>query len=99
MKIYDQLSDDVLSTYQLMVPGNHDLWDYGSPGGKLAYESDNGGWGHAQYYAMDTMASTEESPFRWSPEPNGKGWSRLAPSDNFNFYHQMGNLGLVRHLP
>jgi len=94
MKIYDQLSDDVLSTYQLMVPGNHDLWDYGSPG-KLASESDNGGWGHAQYYAMDTMASTKESPFLWSPEPNGKGWSRVAPSENFNFYHQMGNLGLI----
>ena len=98
MTIYDQLSDDVLSTYQLMVPGNHDLWDYGVPGIVTNSESDNGGWGHAQYYAMDTMASTEESPFLWSPEPNGKGWSRVAPSDNFNFYHQMGNLGLVRHL-
>ena len=98
MKIYDQLSDDVLSTYQLMVPGNHDLWDYGLPGIVTNSESDNGGWGHTQYYAMDTMASTEESPFLWSPEPNGKGWSRVAPSDNFNFYHQMGNLGLVRHL-
>ena len=55
--------------------------------------------GEIQCCRAQLLQGDSVSPFLWSPEPNGKGWSRVAPSENFNFYHQMGNLGLVRHLP
>lgn len=61
-QIYRRLDPAVLATYSLNVPGNHDLWDWGSPGSTLSTEGTcTGAWGTLQYYVSALPALPRSS--------------------------------------
>ena len=84
--VYSKLSQSALSKFQITVPGNHDLWDCGDPDPSWAVEKvcpnskeDTGGWGMAQYYALDVRGSTPTSPLDFSKPPTGETRNAIAP--------------------
>ena len=88
--IFKKFSKSLKSRIFFTVPGNHDYWQSGLP--SKARATDQFANGFMQFYAQDTIASTSLSPFDFSVDPSSK---RAANQDNFNWYYQIGNVGLI----
>ena len=76
--------------------GNHDFWALGTPW--MEKSVDNYGYGWAQYYAQDTIASHTGNgvPFDYTNDPDHpahwfKHLSYVPTPDNFFTYSRMGN--------
>jgi len=77
------------------VPGNHDFWVNASP--QLMVPKDQLANGFMQFYAQDSLAASDTSPFDFSVDPDRSGRDAYAiPSaGNFFYYHKLGDVAFV----
>ena len=95
--LWNTLSLDFKRRYLLTTPGNHDIW---VPGGPPGDQYDQYGWGFAQFYGQDSIASTTAKGGLLDFEGGGpdvqRDWGGLNNNaSNFFFYHSLGNLGFI----
>lgn len=102
--VYARYSRATLSALNVAIPGNHDYWSLGpsiwpSPFGEQC------GNGFLQWNGMDTLAAWHAgpggAPYNLSVDPQielgrvGQGARCVAAKENFNFYQQIGNVGVI----
>eukprot|EP00397_Hematodinium_sp_SG-2012_P029732 GEMP01031438.1.p1 GENE.GEMP01031438.1~~GEMP01031438.1.p1 ORF type:complete len:335 (+),score=48.36 GEMP01031438.1:452-1456(+) len=88
--------DDAIKNVPFVtVPGNHDYWYIGEP--SWVDQFDQKGFGFMQYYGQDVINAkyiapgSSDPPYNVTPTaPHG-----LPGVENFFFYHQIGNLGIM----
>lgn len=97
--VMNLISLETKSKIMATVPGNHDYWVMGAPEG--ASTQDQCGFGHMQYYAQDSkaaesaLAGSPVSPFDFSVRPDASKGCNKAAINNFFWYNQIGNVGLI----
>jgi hypothetical protein len=93
--VYDEIDLKTKSKIFLTVPGNHDYWVLGAPA--VGAGADQYANGHMQWYAQDSKAATESSPFDFSVNPAKViGSEKKKPTITNSFwYNQIGNVGII----
>mmetsp|Transcript_52716 Transcript_52716/g.171437 ORF Transcript_52716/g.171437 Transcript_52716/m.171437 type:complete len:490 (+) Transcript_52716:415-1884(+) len=98
--VFSRISLEAKSKIFNTVPGNHDHWVMGSPA--AGSSEDQCGNGFMQFYAQDTLAAatvmpgSTAAPFDFSIDPGAVNVGcTLAAEDNFLWYNQVGNLGMI----
>lgn len=109
--MYDKFTLATKSKMMMTVPGNHDYWVVGTPGGGTT--ADQYANGHMQWYAMDAKAaetllppSNNDKlglninnmgipPFNFSIDPSSKKPGALPDITNAFWYQQIGNIAVV----
>jgi len=86
------LSMPAKSKPMVVVPGNHDFWQHGSPHSRTGY--DTYGNGYMQYWGTDTQASLANAsmPFDFRVDPSTK---EIAAAGNFFSYNRIGSLATI----
>jgi hypothetical protein len=92
------LSDETKSKFLYSTPGNHDFWVGSSP--SYAVPTDQYGNGMMQFYAQDTIASTDSSPYDFSVNPDDSSLNvmkneNIPNPSNYFFYNKLGNLAFI----
>lgn len=87
---FSGLQPSTLSSLHGATLGNHDYWIGGSP--EQAKKADSFGYGHAQWYAQDTMAANGTQLFHFINDPD-KG--QILDHSNTFWYHKVGNVAFV----
>jgi hypothetical protein len=91
---FSALSYETKSKIFLQAPGNHDFWVKATPA--LWTKKDQQGNGNMQYYGQDVIASTNESPYDFSANPDiNPNAENLPVSSNFFTYNLIGNVLMV----
>lgn len=91
---FSALSYETKSKVFLQTPGNHDFWVKATP--TLWTLKDQQGNGNMQYYGQDVIASTNESPYNFSVNPDvNPNAENLPVSSNFFTYNLIGNVLMV----
>jgi hypothetical protein len=95
---FSALSDATKTKFLFSTPGNHDFWVGSSP--TYACPEDQFGNGLMQFYAQDTMAANDQSPFDFSVDPDDSKYNilnneNIPPASNFFFYNKLGNTAFI----
>eukprot|EP00403_Amphidinium_massartii_P014192 CAMPEP_0178419796 /NCGR_PEP_ID=MMETSP0689_2-20121128/25796_1 /TAXON_ID=160604 /ORGANISM="Amphidinium massartii, Strain CS-259" /LENGTH=440 /DNA_ID=CAMNT_0020041247 /DNA_START=86 /DNA_END=1405 /DNA_ORIENTATION=- len=99
--IFSAISVVAKSKILVTVPGNHDYWVLGGP--DVGTKEDQCGNGFMQFYAQDSKAAQDiqpgdsSPPFNFSivPDASNHDSCHVAAMDNFFWYNQVGNVGLI----
>jgi hypothetical protein len=87
---FNGLLPRTLASVQGVTMGNHDYWLGGHP--TAGNVNDSFGNGHMQWYAQDTMAASDTSPFDFTADPEKN--EIVAPRNTF-WYYMMGNVAFI----